>query len=131
MNKFTSTVLCLLVIQFIADAQTLAQPVFPAVAHDIQYTPVSTYPFMLRDIAVWVPDSAGKGEDIVTLVQEKGGTIFVRADLFDTFTKDGRTSYAYHLVFQSHEKTLSDDEVNIIMQAVTDELNGREGWSVR
>lgn len=107
------------------------QPVFSPVVQNIQYAPVSSYPFVLRDIAVWIPDGAGTGEDIVALVQEKGGSVFVRADLFDTFAKEGKTSYAYHLVFQSHEKTLSDEEINIIMQAITDELNSKEGWSVR
>ncbi len=130
-NEYTNEETLEFDLGIIADSKIVARPVFPVVAHDIQYTPVSTYPFVLRDIAVWIPDGAGTGEDIVALVQEKGGSVFVRADLFDTFAKEGKTSYAYHLVFQSHEKTLSDEEINIIMQAITDELNSKEGWSVR
>ncbi|QQR82424.1 hypothetical protein IPJ70_04080 [Candidatus Campbellbacteria bacterium] len=115
----------------IAQTHILTQPEFAPVAQATQFVPMSSYPFVLRDIAVWIPDGTGKGEDIVALVKEKGGTLFVRADLFDTFTKDGRTSYAYHLVFQSREKTLSDEDINSIMNAVTEALNARDGWVVR
>jgi phenylalanyl-tRNA synthetase beta subunit len=95
------------------------------------FAPISAYPFVLRDIAVWVPDADGNGESILAAVKKEAGDLFVRGDLFDTFGKDGKTSYAYHLVFQSHEKTLSDVQVNEIMGRITDALNGREGWKVR
>ncbi|MCR4275058.1 MAG: phenylalanine--tRNA ligase beta subunit-related protein [Candidatus Campbellbacteria bacterium] len=105
----------------------LAEMVIPS----MQYVASSIYPFVLRDIAVWVPDEF-TGSDVEKIIRENAGEYLVRLDLFDdSYKKDGRTSYAYHLVFQSHEKTLSDDEVNVIMQAVTDELNGRDGWKVR
>jgi len=87
----------------------------------IQHKPHSLYPFVLRDIAVWVPNDVIT--DVITsVITEKGGELLVRTDLFDTFEKDGRTSYAFHLVFQSHEKTLSDDEVNVIMKDIEDTL---------
>ena len=42
-----------------------------------------------------------------------------------------KVSYAFSLVFQSAEKTLSDEEVNIIMKNVTDALNAKSDWQVR
>jgi phenylalanyl-tRNA synthetase beta chain len=47
------------------------------------------------------------------------------------FKKEGRVSYAFRLVFQSMEKTLSDEEVNAIMKEITNILNGQENWQVR
>jgi phenylalanyl-tRNA synthetase beta subunit len=95
------------------------------------FKPFSPYPFVLRDIAVWIPDGEGSGEDVVTVVKKYAGALLARADMFDSFSKDGRTSYAYHLVFQSFEKTLSDEEVTAVMQKITDDLNARENWQVR
>jgi len=57
----------------------------------------------------------------------------VRFSRFDKFQKPGedRVSYAYRLVFQSFDRTLTDDEVNGIMEKVTAALNANEGWEVR
>lgn len=94
----------------------------------IIYKPFSPYPFVLRDIAVWVPD--GDAETLLGVIQEHAGPLLVQHTLFDEYAKDGRTSYAYHLVFQSDEKTLSDDEVNTIMERVTTTIESK-GWEVR
>jgi phenylalanyl-tRNA synthetase beta subunit len=94
------------------------------------FKPFSSYPFVLRDIAVWAPQAVASLE-VEKLIRNNAGDLLVRLGLFDTFSKDGRTSYAYHLIFQSFEKTLSDADVNPIMQKITDDLNARENWQVR
>jgi phenylalanyl-tRNA synthetase beta chain len=93
------------------------------------YKPVSVYPAMSRDIALWV----GEGElaDIVeSTIGNAAGDLLVRLSLFDTFTKDGRTSYAFRLVFQSFEKTLTDEEVTIHMDNVY-KVVAEKDWEVR
>lgn len=115
----------------IPEGKEVTAPAFSPVAPGVLYAPPSSYPFVLRDIAVWVPDGGGGGEDVVSTVRKHAHELFIRADLFDAFSKDGRTSYAYHLVFQSKERTLTDTEVSDIMQKVTDDLNARSGWQVR
>lgn len=97
------------------------------------FTPISTYPFALRDVAVWVENKeqgTENKEQLETIIRLHGGGLLVRMDLFDTFEKEGRTSYAYHLVFQSQSKTLSDDEINAIMKNIEDDVRGK-GWEVR
>ncbi len=94
------------------------------------FTTISNYPFVLRDIAVWVPQEV-ESEKVIKFIKGEAGNLLIRADQFDSFSKDGKTSYAYHLVFQSQEKTLSDDEVNAIMERVTTQLNNKEGFKVR
>lgn len=100
-----------------------------------KYKPLSIYPFISRDIAVFVP-GAGEGEVIKNIIESNAGELLQRIDLFDVFTKkkDGEetwTSYAYRLVFQSYEKTLSDDEVNNIMLKITEALKKEEGFEIR
>jgi phenylalanyl-tRNA synthetase beta chain len=97
---------------------------------EARFTQWSAYPFMLRDIAVWVPDGV-TSEFVSSVIQSKATDLLVRHDLFDTFEKDGKVSYAWHLVFQSRERTLTDDEMGTIMSAIADELHTHENWEVR
>ena len=101
----------------------------PLVAEGVQYQTLSIYPFVLRDIALWVSEGTFTDE-VRALIIEQGGETLIRIDQFDEFTKDGRTSYAFHLVFQSAEKTLSDQEVNGVMEGIQNALKNK-GWEVR
>lgn len=99
------------------------------------FTPISVYPFILRDIAVWVPSTddgrqTTDNTELESIIRDHSRELLKRMDLFDTFSKEGRTSYAYHIVFQSDEKTLSDAEVGEIMKKIEDEIKGK-GWEVR
>jgi phenylalanyl-tRNA synthetase beta subunit len=90
----------------------------------------SLYPFITRDIAVWVPEGVAP-EKLKELYQDMGTELLViEPQLFDSFTKDGKTSFGYRLVFQSYEKTLTDSEVNSIMMNITDSIRAL-GWEVR
>ncbi len=97
----------------------------------------SVYPFISRDIAVWVPE--GTDPKKLSLIYEELGTdlLVVAPKLFDQFTKAGisptdkrQTSYAFRLVFQSHNRTLTDDEVNLIMAKIEEKIHSL-GWTVR
>ena len=90
----------------------------------------STYPCVLRDIAIWVPAEV-KPEEVLSVIVGKATGLLVRHDKFDEFEKDGKVSYAWHLVFQSKEKTLTDVEIGDIMEDVTKSLNRKKGWEVR
>ncbi|MFA6797270.1 MAG: phenylalanine--tRNA ligase beta subunit-related protein [Candidatus Paceibacterota bacterium] len=100
-----------------------------------KFKKISTYPFMIRDIAVFTPEGT-KQEEIFNIILGEAGELMVKNRLFDVFTKkfeDGssKVSYAYRLIFQSYVKTLSDEEVNVIMQRITNKMNSNVGWQVR
>ena len=107
---------------------------FQALPRDQKYHPFSPYPFITRDIAVFVPkDIVGDGvwKSIKGGIQSAGAEdLLVRDSLFDVFEKNGKVSYAYRLVFQSYKKTLTDDEVNKIMEKVYQEIREKD-WEVR
>jgi phenylalanyl-tRNA synthetase beta chain len=103
------------------------------------YKPFSIYPFALRDIAVWTPDLTEEDE-VVSIIIHEAGPLLARIDLFDRFSKetDGvdRISYAFRLVFESSERTLSDEDLNPLMEKVTAALNAKQNikgqrWEVR
>ncbi|MEZ4104254.1 MAG: phenylalanine--tRNA ligase subunit beta [Candidatus Paceibacterota bacterium] len=84
---------------------------------NITYQTFSIYPAIVRDIAMWAPEDTAV-EEIEKILRENVGELCVRITLFDEFTKDGRTSYAFRLVFQSHEKTLTDAEIDPYMDKI-------------
>jgi len=96
-------------------APTVYEPV--TVAEEISYKPFSLHPAMTRDIAMWVTEGT-KNEEVESVLNASAGDLRVRTTHVDKFTKDGRTSMAFRLVFQSMDKTLTDDEVNSIMDVV-------------
>jgi phenylalanyl-tRNA synthetase beta chain len=99
----------------------------------VTYTSVSPYPFIARDIAMWVSDST-TWESIRTLCTQVGNALVTRIDLFDTFEKSvegiKKTSYAFRLVFQSKEKTLTDEDVNTMMEPYYQALKAK-GYEIR
>lgn len=110
-------------------ATTSAYPKLPLIQKDITYTPVSGYPFILRDIALWVPEGV-EGEEVGDVLRKTAGELLHTISLFDSFKKENRQSFAFHLVFQSTERTLSDTEINEIMNRVHAMCTER-GWEVR
>lgn len=94
-----------------------AYEALPSTTRSFSYKPVSPYPFIVRDIAVWTPFGTS-WEDVHALALQVDDPRIARIDYFDTFTKevDGvkKTSYAFRFVIQSHEKTLTDEEANEI-----------------
>lgn len=84
---------------------------------NVTYQPFSIYPAIVRDIAMWVPESTDV-KDIEKVLKNNAGELCTRITLFDEFTKDGRVSYAFRLVFLSYEKTLTDAEIDPYMEKI-------------
>lgn len=94
------------------------------------FRPFSIYPFALRDIAVWTPEGTEESE-VLLVIEREVGDLLARVDLFDRFEKEGRISYALRLVLESFERTLSDADIDPIMERITVSLNAKEGFEVR
>ncbi|MBP6858679.1 MAG: hypothetical protein KBC33_02520 [Candidatus Pacebacteria bacterium] len=98
------------------------------------YKKFSVYPFIVRDIAVFGPESVA-AETVWGSIQKgidaaNAGSLLERYSLFDAFKKEGKISYAFRMVFQSIEKTLTDDEANAIMEKIYAEMK-TNSWEVR
>lgn len=102
----------------------------PSQISENKYKKISPYPFMVRDIAVFVSPET-KSEELSNLLKKEAGDLLVRGPvLFDEFSKDGKKSLAFRMVFQSYEKTLTDTEVNSIMTKINEKVISK-GWVVR
>ena len=91
----------------------------------------SLYPFISRDVAVWMLEGENS-EKLKNILIENSTELLVREPyLFDSFTKNGKTSYAFRLVFQSHERTLTDEEINKIMEKINQKISENKDWMLR
>lgn len=101
------------------------------VERDVQYRPVSPFPFIVRDISLFVPVSVPESE-IEQVLKKDAGDLVVRCSCFDRFQREGdpRVSYAFRFVFQSFERTLTDEEVNAAMERVYAAARSK-GWETR
>ncbi|KKQ87943.1 MAG: Phenylalanine-tRNA ligase beta subunit [Parcubacteria group bacterium GW2011_GWF2_38_8] len=99
--------------------------------HSQIFKPWSVFPFIARDIAVWVPEDV-LSQEVQKIIKDNVGELIVKGpELFDKFKKDGKISYAFNLVFQSYERTLTDTEINKIMTKITNKIKKKNGWQVR
>ncbi len=100
----------------------------------IQFVPFSLEPFIVRDVALFVPTGTSLdvvGKYIHDKVSEKAGTLLVKGpELFDQFEKEGKISLAFRMVFQAEDRTLTDIETNTIMDSLYESLRS-QGWQVR
>lgn len=96
----------------------------------VKYRPFSVFPRIIRDIALWVPADVTPGQ-VAKLIKQSAGQLLVEGPvLFDEFKRGDKVSYALRLVFQSDDKTLSDEEVNRLVAEIIPKLEAN-GWTVR
>jgi phenylalanyl-tRNA synthetase beta subunit len=99
------------------------------------FVPFSSYPFIVRDLALFVPAGITP-EEVQRIFNPLLGKLCVRLNLFDSFLKtlpDGtkHQSYAWRFVFQSMDRTLTDEEVNAMMKNITLRLEQEKEFEIR
>jgi phenylalanyl-tRNA synthetase beta chain len=109
---------------FELDVERLMAPV----PERILYDDVITYPANRQDIAVTIPEEVEVGA-LVAAAHEAAGAELRDVRPFDVYHGEqvgaGRKSVALHLVFQSPERTLSDDEVSVLRERIVARLAER------
>jgi|GEM_PF-128709 len=80
------------------------------------YQPPSIYPPVIEDLALLVPDTILTG-DIITLIK-KQSPLITSVTLLDKY-EDTRT---FHIVYQSYEKNLTNEEVSKIREKILKSL---------
>ncbi|WP_373766501.1 phenylalanine--tRNA ligase subunit beta [Glaesserella sp.] len=89
---------------------------------------ISRFPANKRDIAVVVDTDVAAG-DVINECRKAGGSKLVGVNLFDVYQganlASGKKSLAISLTVQDTEKTLEEDEINVVIQAVLGALAQR------
>jgi phenylalanyl-tRNA synthetase beta chain len=101
---------------------------------ELIYRPPSPYPAAVRDLAVLV-NLKDRVADIQNIIEQIGGELVFDVDLFDMYEGEeipgGKKNLAFHIIYQSYEKTLKDQEVDRIHRRIIRGLEENKNWEVR
>lgn len=120
--------------QRVAVVEIMLHELLELLEEEKQFRPISKYPAVVRDISLLLPDDV-RVDEVQGIIEKEGGMLLIDSDLFDYYEGDavgeGRKSLAFHLVFQSQDRTLTDEEVDRMMERITSRLSEMEGWEIR
>ncbi len=96
-----------------------------------EFKSIPKYPNVMRDIAMIV-SGGQRVDDILAVIQAEGGDLIVDADLFDIFDfADGTSNYAFHIMLNAENRTLTSEEVDIIMKKIASKLEEKLEIKIR
>jgi phenylalanyl-tRNA synthetase beta chain len=109
-------------------------PLFAASREPVTYEDVITYPPVRQDLAFSVPEDVSAGE-LVDAARDAAGPELREMRAFDVYHGEqvgpGRKSVAFSVVFQSPERTLSDDDAAKLREAIVNAVAERFGGELR
>ncbi len=101
---------------------------------EVRFTDVITYPAVHQDLAFTVPEEVAAGE-LVSAAHEAAGPELREMRPFDVYRGDqvseGSKSVAFSVLFQSSERTLSDEDAAGLRKKIVDALAKRFGAELR
>ena len=99
-----------------------------------KYAEVPKFPAVERDIAVIVEEKVEVGQ-IEKIVTKQAKKLLESIQLFDIYRNEklgeNKKSVAYSLIFRDKNKTLSDEEINQVMESIISELEKQLGANLR
>ncbi len=98
------------------------------------YKKLPKYPASQRDLAL-IADDGVLAAQIENIIKKKSGNIFESLTLFDVYKgnqiPENKKSMAYSLVLRDENKTLTDDDVNPIIESILKELSDKLNVTLR
>ena len=90
-----------------------------------KYVEVPKFPAVERDIAIIIDEKVEVGQ-IEKIITKKAKKLLEKMQLFDIYRNEklgeNKKSVAYSLIFRDKNRTLSDDEINVVMENIISEL---------
>ncbi len=102
----------------------------PMCSFDYKYKGVAKFPAVTRDLSMVVPKEIMVGS-IEKMIEECGGKLLEKLTLFDVYEGNqidrGFKSVAYSVTFRASDRTLSEEDINGVMQKI---LKGLESMGI-
>ena len=99
----------------------------------MKYKEISKFPSVKKDLAV-VIDKDITSEEIAKQIKKLAGNLLLGSKIFDVYTgeniEESKKSIAYSLEFGAADRTLTDDEINAILEKIIEGLE-KQGAIIR
>lgn len=100
----------------------------------MKYKEISKFPSIKKDVA-FIVENKMISKDIEKLIKGAGGILLTNIEVFDVYTGNNlpadKKSIAYSLTFVDSKKTLTDEEVNTLMEKIIDMVSKKCGAELR
>jgi len=107
---------------------------FTIISDLIQYIHIPKYPSIERDIAV-VVDEAIPASEIQNMIKTFDSELIEKVSVFDIYRgkniPTGKKSLAFNIVYRSRDRTLRDDDVDLVHTSLIDYILQRTGGALR
>jgi phenylalanyl-tRNA synthetase beta chain len=118
----------------VAVAELDLEPLEAAASSDLRVVEEPRYPPVRRDLAFVLTEEVPAGA-VQTALEAAAGELLDRSLLFDVFrgeaVPEGRKSLAFALEFRAPDRTLTDDEVEPVIDTIVDRLRAELGAELR
>jgi len=108
--------------------------IYPVACKINKFKPLPKFPGVYRDLSLLVNQDI-KSKSLIELIYACGGNILEHVKLADIYQgvqiPDGMKSISYKLLFRSQSKTLSDQDINPVMQKILDSLTKKYDANLR
>ena len=92
----------------------------------MKYKEISKYPTVKKDVSI-VVDKNITASEISMQIKKASGSLLINSEVFDVYTgkgiEEGKKSIAYSLTFGSNDRTLTDEEINAILDKIIEKLS--------
>ena len=100
----------------------------------MKYKEISKYPNVKKDVA-FVMNKDKTSKEIETVIKKIGGNLLTNIEVFDIYTGENlnknEKSIAYSLTFNDSKKTLTDEEINQILENIINMVQNKCGVKLR
>ena len=87
----------------------------------MKFKEISIYPEIKKDIAIVVEKNI-TSDEIAKTIKSNGGKLLIKSEVFDVYEGNnlpqGKRSIAYSLTFGANDRTLTDEEINPIIEKI-------------
>jgi len=101
---------------------------------EYEYKSISFHPAAIRDLSILTPQGT-KVVEVLNVINRAGGILVKDVDLFDIYSGkgviQGKENFAFHIIYQADDRTLSSKEIDNIQQKIIKALEQNLEWEVR
>ena len=100
----------------------------------IKYKEISKYPSINKDVAFVVDKDVLSGE-VMEVIKKAGGRLLTDVTVFDVYTGENvdvdKKSLAYSLTFNDPNKTLTEEEINVLLEKIIKDVETKVHGQLR